>query len=66
MTAPHRKECPFCHSIETEARSQQHYGLWHWIQCMDCGARGPRTKAKGAARVSWDQRSIPRKTKVAA
>lgn len=54
-----RAECPFCDSALTEIKSQQHYGLWHWIQCNGCGARGPRVDTRAAATMAWNAPNEP-------
>ncbi|MCY1166935.1 restriction alleviation protein, Lar family [compost metagenome] len=59
--AKHRihKSCPFCGWVYVDVKSQQHYGLWHWAQCCNCGARGPRVESRRAALTAWNK-TLPR------
>lgn len=49
--------CPFCgHAGENSPRLwQQENGLW-MVECIRCGANGPKEKTREAARAMWDTR----------
>lgn len=54
-----RKPCAFCLSDQSDVKRQQHYGQWFWVQCKECGARGPRVDSKEEAIKCWDDAPRP-------
>lgn len=60
-----RSACPFCGGLRTDIKSQQHYGRYHWVQCIKCDARGPRRDTRKAAVEGWEESVTPRLTAAA-
>lgn len=62
MSAPHaRKPCPFCgwgHSERKESAQNRHGDPYHWIECVGCGCRGPRSYEQARIDKLWNERKI--------
>ncbi len=48
-----RRSCPYCGGRRLKRVSE---GDRHYLECQDCGGRGPGTREKTLAAVSWDHR----------
>lgn len=49
-----RDVCPFCGWRHSDVKRQQHFGEMFWVQCCNCGARGPRRDNKPEAIECWN------------
>lgn len=55
-----RVSCPFCGSLATEVKREQHYGRRVWIDCRLCQARGPVATTYNGASDEWNTRHAAR------
>jgi len=49
-----KEVCPFCGWHYSDLKRQQHLGEAWWVQCCNCGARGPRRDNKKDAVQGWN------------
>lgn len=53
------ERCPFCKeedALSVESKSSL-FGLWHWVFCGGCAARGPAKSSEEDAIDAWNKRS---------
>lgn len=58
MSKP-RIPCPFCgswHSDRQESAPTRRADVHYWVECKDCGARGPRTRQRHEMDKLWNAR----------
>jgi len=54
------ESCPFCGSNHTTIISDNIWGTWPHVICLDCGMIGPKTRHDRASVRLWNQRKSPR------
>lgn len=59
MTSEGRECCPFCGSAQTQMGRRVHLGVWHWVECGSCCARGPLMDSAKKAANTWNTRLDP-------
>ena len=53
------EKCPFCKEEESLSVEKKPYlfGIWHWVFCGCCAARGPVKNSEEEAIDAWNKRS---------
>ncbi len=53
------EHCPFCGGQAVQVREQEFDDVatgWRYVDCLTCGAQGPRRQSGAEARLVWDRR----------
>lgn len=59
MVFQSKRNCPFCGSNKSDIKRQQSHGEAFWVQCVGCGARGPKVYKRDQAVKRWNEMPKP-------